>query len=90
MLSRIGRVPRLPKPSLRKPSRHDPESDRVLSFKQWCELNAISVRTGRRILAGPSPPRVIQLTDRLIGIRVSDNKRWQESRMRAQKKNGDV
>jgi hypothetical protein len=80
--------PVLPKPPRRKPSGHDLEPDRVLTFKQWCELNGIAARTGRRILAGPSPPRVIQLTDRRIGIRVGDNRRWQESRMR--KRNGGV
>ena len=52
----------------------------VLSFPQWCHVNNISERTGRRILSDGSGPPVIQLSARRIGIRESDNAAWQESR----------
>jgi hypothetical protein len=55
---------------------------RVLSFEQWCEINGISERTGRRILAGKDGPLVTQLTARRIGIREDHNAAWQESRVR--------
>jgi predicted DNA-binding transcriptional regulator AlpA len=58
------------------------ESDRVLTFREWCDLNGISARTGRRILAGNDGPKVLQISERRIGIRESDNARWQESRLR--------
>jgi hypothetical protein len=58
------------------------EDDRCLSFRQWCELNGIGLRTGRRILANGTGPTVTMLTDKRIGIRVIDNRRWQESRAR--------
>jgi hypothetical protein len=58
------------------------ENDRVLSFRQWCELNGIGLRTGRRLIANGTGPTVTMLTDKRIGIRVIDNRRWQESRAR--------
>jgi predicted DNA-binding transcriptional regulator AlpA len=70
-----------PKLSLRADFRRP--FDRVLSFCQWCELNGISERTGHRILDSGSGPKVLQLSDRRIGIRESDNARWQESCVRA-------
>jgi predicted DNA-binding transcriptional regulator AlpA len=55
--------------------------DRVLSFRMWCALNGFSTATGRRILKGDGPkPLVVQLSQRRIGIRESDNAAWQQSR----------
>lgn len=58
------------------------DDDEVLTFKAWCSLNAISSKTGRRILAGQTPPTVTKLTDRKIGITRRNNRIWQESRAR--------
>jgi hypothetical protein len=54
--------------------------DQVLTFIEWCALNGISTRTGRRILDGSDPPRVTMLSPRRFGIRVADNREWQHSR----------
>lgn len=54
----------------------------VLSFSAWCQINGISERTGRRILASGHGPKTLQLSVRRIGIRESDNAAWQESRVR--------
>jgi hypothetical protein len=56
--------------------------DQVLTFPEWCQLNRVSTRTGRRILAGPGAPKVTMLSAKRIGITVGNNKRWQESRER--------
>jgi predicted DNA-binding transcriptional regulator AlpA len=56
--------------------------NRVLSLKDWCSLNGFSLATGRRLFAQGDGPPVIQLSTRRIGIRVADNKAWQQSRMR--------
>ena len=45
-------------------------------------MNGISERTGRRILASGDGPKTLQLSERRIGIRESDNAAWQESRIR--------
>jgi hypothetical protein len=58
------------------------DDHRVLSFRQWCELNGFSRATGRRILAGENGPVVTQLSERRIGITVSNNAAWQASRAR--------
>lgn len=56
-------------------------NDQVLTFRQWCQLNAISERTGARILADPHQrPPIVQLSAKRIGIRVADNHLWQNSR----------
>ena len=59
------------------------DDNRVLSFRQWCFLNGISARTGRRILASGNGPTVTQLSDRRIGITIRANREWQEARERA-------
>jgi hypothetical protein len=69
----------------RRQSEHDRadlNDHRVMSFRQWCELNGFSLSTGRRILAGDGGPVVTQLSERRIGITVANNRAWQESRTR--------
>jgi hypothetical protein len=56
--------------------------DQVLTFPQWCELNSISPRTGRRVLASGNGPLVTELGPKRIGITVGDNHSWQASRKR--------
>ena len=65
--------------SARAPARSLSRDDQILTFKQWCQLNAISERTGARILAGLNGPPIVHLSAKRIGIRVSDNQ-WQASR----------
>ena len=55
---------------------------RVMSFKQWCELNGFSKDTGRRIIKGGQGPKVLQLSDRRIGITIAANREWQQARER--------
>jgi hypothetical protein len=57
--------------------------DQVLTFLQWVKLNALSERTGKRILASGTGPTVTRLSERRVGITVRDNRAWQESRARA-------
>jgi hypothetical protein len=57
--------------------------DQVLSFHEWCALNRISERTGRRILANPGGPQVVQLSARRVGVTIGANWRWQQQRSRA-------
>jgi hypothetical protein len=56
--------------------------DQVLTFLEWCRLNRISERGGRRILAEGDGPTVVQLSPRRIGVTVGANRRWQASRVR--------
>ena len=57
--------------------------DRCLTFREWCQLNSIGQRTGRRILASGNGPVMTQLSERRIGITVRANREWQQSRERA-------
>jgi predicted DNA-binding transcriptional regulator AlpA len=56
--------------------------DRVLSFRQWYELNGISRTTAKRLVAAGNGPRIIRLAPRRIGVRESDAAAWQAARMR--------
>jgi hypothetical protein len=56
--------------------------DRVLTFAQWCELNTLSERNGRRILKSGAGPRVVQLSPRRYGVTIQANRAWQQSRER--------
>lgn len=55
--------------------------DQVLSFLEWCSLNRISERNGRRIVASGTGPEVIQLSRKRTGITVGANRAWQQSRL---------
>lgn len=56
--------------------------NQILSFREWCMLNKVSERTGRRILSSGAGPAVTQLSDRRIGVSIGANRRWQQSRQR--------
>jgi hypothetical protein len=56
--------------------------DQVLGFIEWCRLNRISERTGRRILANPDGPATVQLSPRRVGVTVRANREWQLERER--------
>jgi hypothetical protein len=59
------------------------DPDAVLTFVEWCLLNHISQRQGRRILKAPGGPIVTQLSDNRIGISRRNNRTWQAARARA-------
>jgi predicted DNA-binding transcriptional regulator AlpA len=56
--------------------------DRVLPFLLWCKINGISPATGLRLLRAGDGPPIVQLSPRRIGVRESDNRAWQASRVR--------
>lgn len=60
---------------------HD-DDNRVLTFRQWCELNGVSAATGRRIINAGDGPIITQLSLRRIGVTVGNNRAWQASRAR--------
>jgi hypothetical protein len=84
------RIPSKRMPSKRKPPKRmsldEPfaslHPNQVLTFDEWCALNSISPRTGRRILASGNGPVVTQLARMRIGITVENNARWQAARAR--------
>jgi hypothetical protein len=59
------------------------DDDAVLTFKEWCALNGVSERQGRRILAEPGGPTVTMLTEKRVGISRRANREWQQKRARA-------
>jgi hypothetical protein len=54
----------------------------VLTFKEWCALNRISERNGRRIVNAPGGPTLTQISARHYGVTVANNRAWQRSRER--------
>jgi hypothetical protein len=52
-------------------------SQKILSFRQWCELNSISEATGRRLIKA-GKVRIVRLSERRIGIGEDDNADFQE------------
>ena len=59
------------------------DDDAVLTFKEWCALNGVSERQGRRILTSGNGPTVTMLTDKRVGISRRANRAWQQARARA-------
>ena len=57
--------------------------NQVLTIAQWCALNSFSVPAGKRVIASGEGPPVVLLSARRKGIRVGDNRRWQEARIRS-------
>ena len=74
---RSAQTPRAPRP----PVDHS-RGDSVMTIPEWCALNRFSVATGHRILRRGDGPATVQLSTRRIGIRVSDNRAWQNARLR--------
>ena len=65
---------------------HITHDDQILTLKQWCAFNSISERTGARILKpdyDKPKPKVTQLSEHRIGVRVRDNRLWQDARGRS-------
>jgi hypothetical protein len=58
------------------------DDDRVLSKRQWCELNGFSIWTGERLLRSGKGPVITQISDRRVGITVRANRAWQQARER--------
>jgi predicted DNA-binding transcriptional regulator AlpA len=56
--------------------------DRVLTFRQWAALNGFSISTGHRIIKAGDGPPIVQLSPRRIGVKESDNAKWQQARKR--------
>src|SRR4051812_26246046 len=54
--------------------------NQVLTFHEWCQLNRISTRTGRRILASGTGPVVTQLSPHRVGVTIENNAKWQASK----------
>jgi hypothetical protein len=58
------------------------DDDAVWTFKEWCAVNGISPRQGRRILKSGSGPLVTMLSDKRIGISRRHDRLWKASRVR--------
>jgi hypothetical protein len=58
------------------------DDQKVLRFRDWCQLNGISERTGRRVIASPDGPVVTKLSAKLIGVTMANNRAWQQARAR--------
>jgi len=56
--------------------------DAVWTFKEWCAVNGISPRQGRRILKSGNGPLVTMLSDKRIGISRRHDRLWKASRVR--------
>jgi hypothetical protein len=57
----------------------------VMTVPQWARLNNVSVTQAKRVIKAGEGPPVMQLSKNRKGIRVSDNTRWQEARLKTAK-----
>jgi len=55
---------------------------KVLTLREWAKLNGISFQTAKRLFAAGDGPVTVQLSPRRVGVRMIDNWRWQEQRLR--------
>jgi hypothetical protein len=62
--------------------RFDDNPNKILSIREWCVLNGLAARTGRRLISGEygKPPVITRLSPRRIGISLAANAEWQKSR----------
>jgi predicted DNA-binding transcriptional regulator AlpA len=60
------------------------QPDRVLTLRQFAEINSLGLRTAKRLIAAGDGPPILQLTSKRVGIRQSDAARWQAARVRGQ------
>jgi hypothetical protein len=62
--------------------RYEQEDLRVIPWRVWCRDKGISVDTGRRLRESGKAPRVIQISERRIGVTVADDREWTLERVR--------
>ena len=55
---------------------------KVLTLREWANLNSLSFGTAKRLFAEGRGPRTVQLSARRVGVRMIDNRHWQEERLR--------
>jgi predicted DNA-binding transcriptional regulator AlpA len=55
---------------------------RVLTLKEFADLNSLGLRTVKRLIHDGKGPKVIQITERRVGIREADAAEWQAARVR--------
>ena len=55
---------------------------KVLTLREWANLNSLSFGTAKRMFAEGRGPKTVQLSHRRVGVRVIDNRIWQEERLR--------
>jgi hypothetical protein len=56
--------------------------DAVLTLEEWLVVNNFSPRTAQRILHSPDAPIITRLSAQKLGVTVSNNRSWQQSRTR--------
>jgi hypothetical protein len=59
------------------------DDQRVMTLRQWSEVNGFSIFTGRRLIKAGQGPKILQLSPRRIGVTVRANREWQQARERA-------
>jgi hypothetical protein len=57
------------------------EDDRVMTFREWCNLNGFSESTGKRLIASGNGPTFVRIAARRKGVTFAENRRWQASRL---------
>lgn len=57
-----------------------PEDDRVLTVAEWAARTGVCLKTAYKILHSSDGPRYVQLTSRLYGVTVGENREWQKRR----------
>jgi hypothetical protein len=55
---------------------------KVLTLREWATLNSLSFQTAKNLIKDGLGPQLIQLSARRVGVRVIDNLKWQEERLR--------
>jgi predicted DNA-binding transcriptional regulator AlpA len=57
-----------------------PRSDRVISISEWATLAGFSHATAKREIAAGRGPRLLRLSPRRRGVRLSDHVKWLDER----------
>jgi hypothetical protein len=55
---------------------------RVIPWREWYRSKGISKDTARRLRNSGKGPRTVELSERLRGVTVKDDREWTESRIR--------
>ena len=50
--------------------------DRIMSFQVWCLLANVSASTAKRLIASGRGPKLTRMSERCMGVRVSDHVAW--------------
>jgi hypothetical protein len=58
-----------------------PDDDEVIPLSRWAEINSLSIKTAKRLIAAGDAPEMIRLSPNRVGITRRADREWKRRRV---------